>query len=85
MSSAITTATKQQLCADVLACQQHELYLIKNILVRNKVQFSENSSGLRTNLKNVPDGVIAELIALVEGFKREKSEMKEMRETLTGV
>ncbi len=65
---------KYQLVEDVLKCQQHELYLLKNILTRNKCDYSENASGIRINLKTVADSVVRELIVAVEKFKQERVE-----------
>jgi hypothetical protein len=63
---------KMKLVSDIPNLEEHQFYLIKNILDKYKCKYTKNSTGIRINLKNVDEKVIAEIYSFVQKCKKEK-------------
>ena len=77
----ITKRAKERFVNDVLKLEQHELYLLRNILDKYDCKYSTNSNGIYIDLANVNDDIINEMIQQVDEFKNEKKIRKTMSET----
>jgi hypothetical protein len=75
-------AKKEKLVKDVLKLQQHELYLVKNVLEKYKVKLTVNSSGVRANITELDEPIIDEIMGLLRGFDEEKKTIDDMKSTI---
>ena len=77
----VTKRIKENFVNDVLKLEQHELYLLRNILDKHKCKYSTNNNGVYIDLGNVSDNIINEMLQQVKDFKNEKEIRKTMSDT----